>query len=51
MNGEKAGPHWYEPALFDSPKIHATMKKVTVVLDPEIERLFVERRMAGANVG
>ena len=28
MHGEKAGPHWYEPALFDSPKIHATMKKV-----------------------
>jgi 2-methylcitrate dehydratase PrpD len=50
MHGEKAGPHWYEPALFDSPNIRTTMKKVTVVLDQEIERLFVEKRMAGANV-
>jgi|GEM_PF-165577 len=50
LHGEKAGPHWYEPALFDSPVIRTTMRKVTVVLDPQIERLFVEKRMAGANV-
>lgn len=50
MHGERAGPHWYEPALFDSPVIRATMKKVTVRLDAEIEELFVERRMAGATV-
>jgi 2-methylcitrate dehydratase PrpD len=45
-----AGPHWYEPPLFDSPAIRATMKKVTIRLDPEIERLFVEKRMAAAAV-
>jgi len=50
LHGEKAGPHWYEPALFDSPVIKATMRKVTVRLEPEIERLFSERRMAGAIV-
>jgi 2-methylcitrate dehydratase PrpD len=50
LHGEEAGPHWYEPALFDSPAIRATMRKVTVRLDPDIERLFVERRMAGAVV-
>lgn len=50
LHGEKAGPHWYEPALFDSPVIRTIMRKVTVVLDPQIERLFVEKRMAGANV-
>jgi len=50
LHGETAGPHWYEPALLESPAIRATMKKVTVRLEPEIERLFVERRMAGAIV-
>lgn len=50
LHGEQAGPHWYEPPLFDSPVIRATMRKVTVRLDAEIERLFVEKRMAGATV-
>ena len=50
LHGEPAGPHWYEPALFDSPVIRATMKKVTLRLDAEIETLFSERRMAGAIV-
>jgi 2-methylcitrate dehydratase PrpD len=50
LHGEVAGPHWYEPPLFDSPAIRATMKKVTLRLDPEIERLFVEKRMAAAVV-
>jgi len=50
LHGERAGPHWYEPRLFDSPAIRATMRKVTVRLDAEMERLFVERRMAAATV-
>ena len=50
LHGEKAGPHWYEPALFDSKAIRRTMKKVTVRLDADIEKLFSERRMAGATV-
>jgi 2-methylcitrate dehydratase PrpD len=50
LHGEKAGPHWYDPPLFESPAIRSTMRKVTVRLEPEIEKLFVERRMAGAVV-
>jgi len=50
LHGEQAGPHWYEPALFESAAIRATMRKVTVVLDPEIEALFSGKRMAGAIV-
>ncbi|MBK9607459.1 MAG: MmgE/PrpD family protein [Betaproteobacteria bacterium] len=50
LHGEEAGPHWYDPPLFDSPTIRATMRKVTVRLDPEIERLFVEKRMAAAAI-
>ena len=50
LHGEIAGPHWYEPALFESPGIRSTMKKVTLRLDAEIERLFVEQRMAAAVV-
>ena len=50
LHGETAGPHWYDARLFDSPQIRATMKKVTIRLDEDIERLFSERRMAGAIV-
>jgi 2-methylcitrate dehydratase PrpD len=50
LHGERAGPHWYEPRLFDSPAIRATMRKVTLRLDAEMERLFVEKRMASATV-
>ena len=50
LHGEEAGPHWYEPPLFDSPTIRATMRKVTLRLDAEMERLFVDKRMAAAIV-
>ncbi|HVO89022.1 MAG TPA: MmgE/PrpD family protein [Casimicrobiaceae bacterium] len=50
LHGENAGPHWYEPALFDSSAIRSTMKKTTIRLDAEMERLFVEKRMAAATV-
>jgi 2-methylcitrate dehydratase PrpD len=50
LHGEEAGPHWYEPALFDSPALRSTMRKVTLRLDAEMERLFVEKRMASAIV-
>jgi 2-methylcitrate dehydratase PrpD len=50
LNGEQAGPHWYDPPLFDSSAIRTTMRKVTLRLDAEMERLFVERRMAAATV-
>jgi 2-methylcitrate dehydratase PrpD len=50
LHGEEAGPDWYEPPLFDSPTIRATMRKVTLRLDAEMERLFVDKRMAAAIV-
>lgn len=50
LHGEQAGPHWYDPALFDSSAIRTTMRKVTLRLDAEMERLFVEKRMAAATV-
>jgi 2-methylcitrate dehydratase PrpD len=36
--------------LFDSAAIRATMRRVTVRLDAEMERLFTEKRMAAAMV-
>jgi 2-methylcitrate dehydratase PrpD len=50
LHGETAGPHWYDPHLFDSPAIRRTMRTVTLRLDAEMERLFVEKRMAAATV-
>jgi 2-methylcitrate dehydratase PrpD len=50
LHGQTAGPHWYDPHLFDSPAIRRTMRTVTVRLDVEMERLFVEKRMAAATV-
>ncbi|MBI2525131.1 MAG: MmgE/PrpD family protein [Candidatus Rokubacteria bacterium] len=50
LHGEAPGPHWYDPPLFDSPAIRATMRKVSLRLDAEMERLFVEKRMAAATV-
>lgn len=50
LHGETAGPHWYDAALFGSPAIRATMRRVTLRLDAEMERLFVEKRMAAATV-
>jgi len=50
LHGEKPGPHWYDPPLFHSPVIRQTMRKVTVRLDTDMEKLFVEKRMAAAIV-
>ncbi len=50
LHGEKPGPHWYDPPLFHSPLIRQTMRKVTVRLDAEMEKLFVDKRMAAAIV-
>jgi len=50
LHGHEAAPNWYDPAIFDSPRIRTTMRRVTLRLDAEMERLFVEKRMAAATV-
>ncbi len=44
------GPEWHDPALLSSPQVRGAMRKVTLELDPEMERLFDEQRTVGAVV-
>ena len=50
LQGEAAGPHWYEPTLFDSPAVARTMRKVKLRFDEEIEELFFAKRLVAAKV-
>ena len=48
--GMTPGPRWHDPALIDSPRVRETMRKVTLRLDADMERLFTDKRTAGAVV-
>jgi len=48
--GLNPGPRWHDPALIDSPRVQQTMRKVALRVDPEMERLFMEKHTVGAVV-
>ena len=48
--GVSVGPRWHDPALIHSPRVLATMRKVTLRVDPEMQRLFTDKRAVGAVV-
>ncbi len=50
LQGQSAGPRWYEPALFDSPAMAGSMRKVKLRFDEEIEELFFAKRLVAAKV-
>jgi 2-methylcitrate dehydratase PrpD len=48
--GVAPGPGWYAPGLLDSLRVRAAMKKIVVHVDRDMESLFTENALVGADV-